>query len=166
MTRRELLAAWAAAGAVSLSAFKGDRTMEQRISIVTLGVKDLARSRQFYVDGLGWEPAFEHEEIVFFQTGGIVFALFLRDQLAADFNGDAKDFGKSAMALGYNVRSQDEVDPLMARAAAAGATILKRARKASWGGYSGYFADPDGFAWEVAWNPAWPVALDGTVTFR
>lgn len=140
--------------------------MEQRISIVTLGVKDLATSRRFYVQGLGWKPVFENKEIVFFQTGGMVFALFLRDQLAADFHSETAEFGKSAMALGYNVRSQDEVDPLIARAAAAGAKILKPARKASWGGYSGYFADPDGFAWEVAWNPAWPVAPDGTVTFH
>jgi catechol 2,3-dioxygenase-like lactoylglutathione lyase family enzyme len=140
--------------------------MEQRISVVTLGVQDLARSRRFYVDGLGWKPAFENKEIIFFQTGGMVFALFLRDGLAADFQSDPKEFGKSAMALGYNVRSQQEVDPLMARAAAAGAAILKPARRASWGGYSGYFADPDGFAWEVAWNPAWLLAPDGSVTFH
>jgi len=140
--------------------------MEQRISIVTLGVKDLGRSRRFYVEGLGWKPVFENKEIVFFQTGGIVFALFLRELLAADFSADAKEFGNPAMALGHNVRSQDQVDPLMARAAAAGAKILKPARQASWGGYSGYFADLDGFAWEVAWNPAWPLAPDGNVTFH
>jgi uncharacterized protein len=140
--------------------------MQQRISAVTLGVQDVARSRRFYVDGLGWKPAFENKEIIFFQTGGMVFALFLRDELAADFQADPQEFGKSAMALGYNVRSQQEVDPLMARAAGAGAAILKPARKASWGGYSGYFADPDGFAWEVAWNPAWPLAPDGSVTFH
>jgi len=140
--------------------------MEQRISVVTLGVKDLVRSRRFYVDGLGWKPAFENKEIAFFQTGGMVFALFLRDELAADFHADAREFGRPAMALGYNVRSQEDVDPLIARAAAAGAAILKPARKASWGGYSGYFADPDGFAWEVAWNPAWLLAPDGSVTFH
>jgi catechol 2,3-dioxygenase-like lactoylglutathione lyase family enzyme len=140
--------------------------MEQRISIVTLGVGDLAKSRRFYAEGLGWKPVFENQEIVFFQTGGMVFALFLRDQLAADFHADSKDFGKPAMALGHNVRSQDQVDPLIARAAAAGATILKPASKTSWGGYSGYFADPDGFPWEVAWNPGWPLAPDGSVTYR
>jgi catechol 2,3-dioxygenase-like lactoylglutathione lyase family enzyme len=140
--------------------------MEQRISVVTLGVKDLARSRRFYVEGLGWKPAFENKEIVFFQAGGMVFAIFLRDELAADFLANSKEFGRPAMALGYNVRSQGDVDPLIARAAAAGATILKPARKASWGGYSGYFADPDGFPWEVAWNPAWLLAPDGSVTFR
>ncbi len=140
--------------------------MEQRISIVTLGVGDLAKSRRFYAEGLGWKPVFENQEIVFFQTGGMIFALFLRDQLAADFHADPKDFGKPAMALGHNVRSQDQVDPLIARAAAAGAAILKPARKTSWGGYSGYFADPDGFPWEVAWNPGWPLAPDGSVTYR
>lgn len=140
--------------------------MEPRISIVTLGVQDLARSRRFYVDGLGWTPAFENQEIVFFQLGGMVFALFLRDRLAADVSSEPAEFGKSAVALGYNVRSQDEVDPLIARAGSAGAKILKPARKTSWGGYSGYFSDPDGFAWEVAWNPAWPIAADGSVTFR
>jgi uncharacterized protein len=140
--------------------------MDQRISVVTLGVKDLVKSRRFYADGLGWKPAFENKEIVFFQTGGMVFALFLRDELAADFQGDSREFGTPPIALGYNVRSQGEADPLMARAAAAGATILKPPRKASWGGYSGYFADPDGFAWEVAWNPVWVMAPDGSVTFH
>ena len=140
--------------------------MDQRVSIVTLGVADLAASRHFYVDGLGWKPAFENTEIIFFQAGGMVFALFVRDQLAADFEAGSATFGRAAIALGYNVRSRSEVDPLMQRAAAAGATILKPPREASWGGYSGYFADPDGFAWEIAWNPAWPVAPDGSVEYR
>ena len=140
--------------------------MDQRVSIVTLGVADLAASRHFYVDGLGWKPAFENTEIIFFQAGGMVFALFVRDQLAADFEAGSATFGRAAITLGYNVRSRSEVDPLMQRAAAAGATILKPPREASWGGYSGYFADPDGFAWEIAWNPAWPVAPDGSVEYR
>jgi uncharacterized glyoxalase superfamily protein PhnB len=95
----------------------------------------------------------------------MVFALFLRDQLAADFEADAKSFGRASVALGYNVRLKSEVNPLIERAVAAGGTILKAAREASWGGYSGYFADPDGFAWEVAWNPEWPIAADGSVEF-
>jgi len=137
--------------------------MEQRISIVTVGVKDLKIARRFYVDGLGWKPAFQNEEIVFFQAGGMVFALFLRDKLAKDFEADPATFGRPAMALAYNVRTKNEVDPLMQRAASAGATILKPARDASWGGYSGYFADPDGFAWEVAWNPSWRLSQDGSI---
>ena len=139
--------------------------MEQRISLVTLGVKDLGASKRFYADGLGWKPVFENKEIIFFQTGGMVFALFLRDKLAEDFQVDPATFGRAAVALAYNVRAKNEVDPLINKAAAAGATILKPAREASWGGYSGYFADPDGFAWEVAWNPGWRLAPDGSVEF-
>ena len=140
--------------------------MEQRISIVTLGVKDLLTSKRFYVDGLGWKPVYQDKEIVFFQTGGMVFALFLRDKLAEDLRADPATFGHAGMALAYNVRAKSEVNPLMKQAATAGATILKPAREASWGGYSGYFADPDGFAWEVAWNPAWRLTPDGSVEFR
>ena len=140
--------------------------MEQRISLVTIGVKDLASSKRFYAGGLGWKPTFENEEIIFFQAGGLIFALFLRDKLAEDFQVDPATFGRTAMSLAYNVRAKSEVDPLMKQAAIAGATILKPAREASWGGYSGYFADPDGFAWEVAWNPAWRVAPDGRVEFH
>ncbi len=140
--------------------------MEQRISVVTLGVKDLAASRRFYVEGLGWKSVFENPGIVFFQAGGMVFALFLRNELAKDFEGDPSTFGRAAISLGYNVRAKAEVDPLMHRAAQAGAKILVPASEKSWGGYSGYFADPDGFAWEVAWNPAWPIAPDGTIQYR
>lgn len=140
--------------------------MEQRISIVTLGVKDLAVSKRFYVDGLGWKPVFENKEIIFFQAGGMIFALFLREKLAEDFEVDASSFGRAAVALAYNVRAKSEVDPLIRRAGSAGATILKSAREASWGGYSGYFSDPDGFAWEIAWNPSWSVKPDGSIEFR
>ena len=138
--------------------------MEQRITLVTLGVKDLATARRFYVDGLGWKPAQENAEILFFQTGGIVFALFLRDKLAEEIQLAAGSSGRPAFALAHNVREKGEVDPLLKRAANAGATILTPAREASWGGYSGYFADPDGFAWEIAWNPGWRLRPDGTVS--
>jgi predicted lactoylglutathione lyase len=137
--------------------------MEQRISLVTLGVRDISSSKRFYVDGLGWKPAFENAEIIFFQTGGMVFAVFLRDQLALDLQMDASKFGKAAMALAHNVAGKSEVDSLMIRAEEAGARILTPAHEASWGGYSGYFADPDGFAWEVAWNPHWRLAKDGSI---
>ncbi len=165
VTRRDILRYAVALGLTRL-AIGDTRAMEQRISIVTLGVKDLAASKRFYVEGLGWKPAFENPEIIFFQVGGMVFGLFLRNELAKDFEADPSTFGRAAISLGYNVRAKAEVNPLMKRAAEAGATILKPAREASWGGYSGYFADPDGFAWEVAWNPAWPVAPDGTIEFR
>jgi uncharacterized protein len=140
--------------------------MEQRISILTLGVKDLARSRQFYADGLGWKPVYEDKQIVFFQAGGMIFGLFLAAELAKDFNADPASFGRAPIAMGYNVHTKDEVDPLIARALTAGASLLKPAHDAVWGGYSGYFADPDGFAWEIAWNPAWKLDADGTVTFQ
>src|SRR6516162_9728064 len=133
LTRRELLAALACTVLAS-SVIEEGQTMDQRISIVTLGVKDLAVSRRFYVDGLGWKPAFENKEIIFFQAGGMVFALFLQEQLAADFQADPATFGRAAMALAYNVREKSQVEPLMRRAAAAGAKILKAAREASWGG--------------------------------
>lgn len=161
VTRRELLSGFVAS---LIPDEKGEsRTMDQRISLVTLGVKDLETSKRFYVDGFGWRPVFENKEIVFFQTGGMVFALFLRDHLAADFQADPATFGRAAIALAYNVRERSEVDPLMKRAASAGAKILKPAKEASWGGYSGYFSDPDGFAWEIAWNPQWRLASDGSI---
>jgi hypothetical protein len=131
-TRRELLAGFAAlpffaraAVVLSFPRAKGEsHTMDQRINVVTLGVKDLAVSKKFYVDGLGWKPVFENKEIIFFQTGGMVFALFLRDLLAEDFGADPKALGRAPMALGYNVRLKSEVDPLIQRARSAGATIL------------------------------------------
>jgi catechol 2,3-dioxygenase-like lactoylglutathione lyase family enzyme len=162
MTRRELLAALGGT-VLSSSLTREAEAMEQRISIVTLGVKDLAASRRFYVDGLGWKSVYADKEVIFFQTGGMVFALFLRDKLAEDFQASPATFGRAPMALAYNVRAKNEVDPLMKLAEAAGATVLKPAREASWGGYSGYFADPDGFAWEVAWNPDWRLASDGSI---
>ena len=140
--------------------------MDQRISLVTLGVRDLAAAKKFYVDGLGWKPGFENNEIIFFQVGGMVFALFLRHKLAEELKSDPATFGRAAMTLAYNVRTKAEVDPLVQRAVSAGATILLAPREASWGGYSGYFADPDGFAWEVAWNPAWKIAADGSIEFH
>jgi uncharacterized protein len=170
VTRREILVGIAATALIpSLkgeSQSMGQQSMDQRISAVTLGVKDLAASRRFYVDGLGWKPVWQNHEIIFFPAGGTVFALFVREQLAEDFQADPKTFGMAAISLAYNTRAKSEVDPLIKRAANAGGKILKPARDASWGGYSGYFADLDGFAWEVAWNPAWHMAADGSVQFH
>ncbi|HTV58347.1 MAG TPA: VOC family protein [Verrucomicrobiae bacterium] len=140
--------------------------MEQRVSLVTLGVRNIELSRRFYSEGLGWKPVYADNEVVFYQTGGMIFALFLREKLAEDFQADPATFGRAAMSLAYNVRAKTEVDPLLKQAADAGGTILRPAREASWGGYSGYFADPDGFAWEVAWNPGWGVNPDGSIEFR
>jgi uncharacterized protein len=164
VNRRELLTGILAASVCCPTRADGETDiMEQRVSIITLGVNNLETSRKFYVEGFGWKPVFENKEIIFFQTGGMVFALFLRDHLAEDFAADAKAFGRAPIALAYNVRHKAEVDPLMQRAASAGAKILKPAREASWGGYSGYFADPDGFAWEIAWNPQWRLMPDGSI---
>jgi hypothetical protein len=140
--------------------------MEQRVSLVTLGVADLARARRFYEDGLGWRPGNAHPEVVFYQTGGSVLALFSRSALAADARLPAEGSGFGGITLAYNARSRAEVDAVLAEAAAAGATILKPAEDAFWGGYSGYFADPDGHPWEVAWNPEWRIADDGSVRLK
>jgi catechol 2,3-dioxygenase-like lactoylglutathione lyase family enzyme len=137
--------------------------MEQRLSVVTLGVADLERARRFYEDGLGWRRGNTHAEVVFFQVGGAVLALFGRDALAADAGLRAAGSGFGGIALAYNARSREEVDRVLAEAKAAGATILKPAQDAFWGGYSGYFADPDGHPWEIAWNPDWTLLEDGSV---
>jgi len=137
--------------------------MEQRISIVTLGVADLARSRDFY-ERLGWMRAVKGVDgIAFFQAGGVAFALYPRRDLAADAGVAATSEGFCGFTLAYNTRSRAEVDAVLAEAASAGATIAKPAQEAVWGGYSGYFADPDGFLWEVAWNPGFAIAADGSL---
>jgi catechol 2,3-dioxygenase-like lactoylglutathione lyase family enzyme len=137
--------------------------MDQRLTLVTLGVDDLARARSFYEEGLGWRPADTPEGVAFYQLPGMAFALWSRAELAADARTPV-DGRFSGIALACNQRSREEVDAVMAAAAAAGARILKPAEATPWGGYSGYFADPDGHVWEVAHNPGWPLAADGTVT--
>jgi uncharacterized protein len=137
--------------------------MEQRMSLVTLGVADLRRARRFYESGLGWKPGFASEEVVFYETGGPIIALWNRRDLAADARIEDDDSTFGGIALAHNVRSLGDVDAMIAEAAAAGAAILKAAEDTAWGGYSGYFADPDGHVWEVAWNPAWRIAENGAV---
>jgi predicted lactoylglutathione lyase len=136
--------------------------MEQRLSLVTLGVADLNRSRRFY-EALGWRRHGAHAEVVFFQAGGMVLALWSRQALAADAKVPAEGSGFRGIALAYNTRTREEVDAVLDEAKAAGAAIPKPAEKASWGGYTGYFADPDGHLWEVAWNPEWKMAADGSI---
>ena len=139
--------------------------MQPRISIITLGVADLARSYRFYAEGLGLpttrDPA---DGIVFFQTQGVTLALFPLDELAADIGTSAGALrpGSGGITLAHNVRTRDEVDEVIAAASGAGAEILKRADDTEWGGYSGYFADPDGHVWEVAWG-AFPFNDDGSL---
>jgi catechol 2,3-dioxygenase-like lactoylglutathione lyase family enzyme len=143
----------------------GDRgaSMEQRVSIITLGVADLDRSREFY-ERLGWRRSMAKAEgIVFFQAGGVALALFPRNELAKDANSAPDGEGFRGLSLAYNVRDRMEVDSVLKDAVAAGATLLKPGQEVFWGGYSGYFSDPDGFLWEVAWNPFFPIAEDGSI---
>jgi catechol 2,3-dioxygenase-like lactoylglutathione lyase family enzyme len=136
--------------------------MEQRLSLVTLGVADLDRSRRFY-EALGWQRSNKEAEVVFFQAGALILGLWSRDCLAEDAGVPAAGDGFRAIALAYNTRTREEVDAVLGEAKAAGATITKPAEDAFWGGYTGYFADPDGHLWEVAWNPHWTIAEDGSV---
>ena len=134
--------------------------MEQRLSLVTLGVRDLARARAFY-EQLGWRGQ-EVDRTVFFQAGGLAVVLWGRDDLAEDSGVPVRPSG--GFALAHNVRSRTEVDQLLAVAAEAGATVTRPAAETSYGGYAGVFTDPDGHPWEVALNPGFPLAADGTVT--
>lgn len=140
--------------------------MEQRMSLVTLGVADMRRARRFYEHGLGWKPGFASDDVVFYETGGPIIALFGRRDLAADAQIDDDESTFGGIALAHNVRSRDAVDAVLAEAVAAGAAILKSAEDTSWGGYSGYFADLDGHLWEIAFNPAWTIGDDGSVRMK
>jgi catechol 2,3-dioxygenase-like lactoylglutathione lyase family enzyme len=138
--------------------------MDQRLSLVTLGVADLERSARFYEEGLGWKRGNKNEGVVFFQMPGMIFALWSRASLAEDAKVRDDRDGFGGMALAYNARSRGEVDAVLAEAKAAGARLLKPAEEVFWGGYSGYFADPDGHVWEVAHNPFWKIGEDGSVS--
>ena len=136
--------------------------MEQRISIVTLGVADLARSTRFY-EALGWQGQ-EMQETVFFQAGGQAVVLWGREKVAQDVGIADDGSGFGGIALAQNVRSREEVDAVIAAARAAGATVTKEPAETFYGGYAGYFLDPDGHAWEVAHNPGFTVEPDGSLT--
>jgi len=136
--------------------------VEQRLSLVTLGVSDLGRARRFY-EALGWQSgAAPDDDVVFFRAGGTVLALWGRAELAED-SGVEDGGGWGGVTLAHNVRSPEEVDAVLADAERAGATITRAAGPAFWGGYTGVFTDPDGHAWEVAHNPHWTFAADGSV---
>lgn len=139
--------------------------MEPRISLVTLGVADLARSRTFYAR-MGWQesPA-SQESVAFYQAGGMIFGLYGRAALAEDAGlEDTAPQAFTGITLAYNGRDKAEVDAVLKEAEAAGGRIVKPAEDVFWGGYSGYFADPDGHLWEVAWNPFFPIAEDGAIS--
>jgi len=138
--------------------------VQQQISVVTLGVDDLARSRPFYADGFGWTPVFASDEILFFQMNGLMLGLWLKPKLAADMRRDA-DGEFHAFSIAHNVPTAAAVAPLMERLAAHGGTILRAADAPPHGGFRGYVADPDNHVWEIAHNPAWPIDEDGHVSF-
>jgi hypothetical protein len=127
--------------------------MDPRITLITLGVDDLHRSIAFYRDGLGLPLRDGPDGIAFFDTVGTTLALYARDKLAEDAAVSPEGTGFRGFALAHNVRSPEVVDATLEQAVAAGATLVKRGQKVFWGGHSGYFSDPDGFLWEVAWNP-------------
>ena len=137
--------------------------MEQRISLITLGVADVSRARTFY-ERLGWQGQ-ETEETVFFQAGSMALILWARHKLAGDAGiEDGKAGGFGGLTLAHNVRSRAEVDGLLANAADAGAEITQPARETFYGGYAGYFRDPDGHVWEIAYNPGFHLDPDGSIT--
>jgi predicted lactoylglutathione lyase len=137
--------------------------VEQRLSLVTLGVSDLERSRAFY-EALGWTTGAEPgDDVVFFQAVGMIVALWSREELAED-SGVRDSGGWGGVALAYNARSPQEVDAVIEEARAAGATIPRAGGETFWGGYSGVFVDPDGHPWEVAHNPRWTIHDDGSVS--
>jgi predicted lactoylglutathione lyase len=137
--------------------------MEQRLSLVTLGVRDLDRARRFY-EQLGWKTnAAAEDDVVFFQTGGMIVALWGRDNLADD-TAVPDGGGWGGVTLAYNARSPAEVDAVLAEAEAAGGTIPRAGGPTFWGGYAGVFVDPEGHPWEVAHNPGWTISEDGSVT--
>lgn len=137
--------------------------VEQRISLVTLGVADVSRSRTFY-ERLGWRGQ-EAEQTVFFQAGGLAVVLWGRDKLADDAGvEDSSVDGFGGVALAHNVRSRAEVDEVLDGAARAGAALTQPARETFYGGYAGCFTDPDGHVWEIAYNPSLPLGEDGTLT--
>ena len=138
--------------------------MQQRISLITLGVTDTARARTFY-EALGWEGESPDGDVVFFQAGGLIVALWGRDKLADD-SAVTDSGGWGGITLAHNVASPAEVDTVLAEAEAAGATIGRRGAETFWGGYSGVFIDPDGHAWEVAHNPGWTITADGATKLR
>jgi catechol 2,3-dioxygenase-like lactoylglutathione lyase family enzyme len=136
--------------------------VEQRLSLVTLGVADLGRAKAFY-EALGWRGQSPSDDVVFFQAGGMIVALWGRGQLAED-SVVADEGGWGGITLAHNVRSPEEVDAVLAEAERAGGTVARPGAATFWGGYSGVFHDPDGHAWEVAHNPFWTLHPDGSIS--
>jgi len=140
--------------------------MEQRLSVITICVENLAQSREFYTE-LGWQPAGDTEKdgVVFFQLNGVVFSLYPHKSFEKEI-GQNLNKGNGSVVLAYNGRTKEEVDSVLAKAKAAGGKILKKAADTFWGGYSGHFTDPDNNIWEVAHNPFWKIDGDGNISVK
>jgi len=138
--------------------------MQQQVSVITLGITDLARSRHFYTEGFGWLPVFENPDIIFYQMNGFVLGTWLKASLEEDMR-RTNPVAPGAVALAHNVSRREDVGIVMNALARAGGTIIRPADAPAHGGYRGYVTDPDGHAWEIAWNPAWSIDEQGHVTF-
>jgi catechol 2,3-dioxygenase-like lactoylglutathione lyase family enzyme len=138
--------------------------MQQQISVVTLGISDLARSRRFYVEGFGWLPVFENDEIIFYQMNGLMLGTWLQSALESDMQRPGL-VRPGCFSLAHNVPSEEEVQAVIDQLVAAGGRVLRPAGAPIHGGRRGYIADPDDHAWEIAWNPAWAIDERGLVTF-
>jgi uncharacterized protein len=138
--------------------------MNQHLHLITLGVKDLGKSRKFYAETLGWKlSSAGNEDVAFFQAGGVVLALFSRESLAEDALTSSEGSGFSGVTLAYNARSELEVDEIISDLRSKGVKIAKEPQKVFWGGYNSYFADPDDYHWEVAYNPFFPFDEKGNL---
>lgn len=138
--------------------------MQQQVSVITLGVADLPRSKSFYGGGFRWTAVFENDEIAFYQMNGFVLGTWLQASLEGDMQRPGLQ-RPGAFALAHNVGSPEAVDALIDQLAGAGGRILRPGDAPLHGGYRGYVADPDEHAWEIAWNPAWPIDAQGHVSF-
>ncbi|WP_102959649.1 VOC family protein [Mangrovicella endophytica] len=138
--------------------------MQQHVSVITLGIDDLPRSRRFYAEGFGWTPVFDNDEIVFYQMNGFILGTWLQHALEGDMQRSGL-VRPGAFALAHNVGTKKEVQPLIDRLAAAGGDVLRPGDAPVHGGFRGYVADPDGHAWEIAWNPSFAMDEHGHITF-
>ena len=138
---------------------------QQQIAVITLGIADIARSKRFYAEGFGWKPVWQNDEIAFYQMNGFVLGTWLKTALEGDMK-QAASPGPGAYSLAHNVTDPLEVSKTLERLVESGGTLLRAADQPPHGGLRGYVADPDGHAWEIAWNPHWPISPEGYVTAK
>ncbi|MGE4063662.1 MAG: VOC family protein [Rhodospirillaceae bacterium] len=139
--------------------------MQQQVSVVTLGIAALARSKRFYMDGFGWKAVFQNEDIVFYQMNGFVLGTWLKKELEGDMQ-HSLSAAPGAFSLAHNVTDPLEVSKVLDRLVECGGKLLRAAGQPPHGGLRGYVADPDGHPWEIAWNPHWPISPEGYVTAK